>query len=699
MTTKAKTTKGTKTKTKRKRGKSDRVIRNFSFWAEPASREDGEKLLGQIGRHVDYRFELAREENEAREQIRQLDSAVIQRRRAQREELLTTIFALKNKLAEIDHEHVADMAPLAKEVHDLSTKVDSIDEELKELYAKQKHNQTRRKKIQKIWSQTNATAKKLRALVVKPRVKEVNGLVIDQPGVGWGTYLIAEDAHFRSKTSTPFFKNVRPSSSRREGSIGVQLQSGASKKPLHVRDLTDPNALWVRVHPEKYSLTGKTKDPLTGKTNGYRTASPEPTLASDGKTMRTERLQRVDVRIGSDPNRRPVWCSFHVLFHREMPANAVIKWVKVHRRRTGVKYRHEIQFTLDVTNVPVVIPAPKADACGIAISTRRVGGGFQIARAYGSDGLESTLVVPDKILSQYDKAIELRKLRDDKRDNIRRILHVWRKLDATDRRTFKVVMDKDKETKEEIVRIFSLWGMPDDANAQAFKEEIKHVLKWNRVGRFVALYERWKTRRFPGDEQFFDVVGEWLIKDRHLYQWEGHALRRMRLHIHKRYEMWAAEISKHYGAIGVVDQKYAKKVTKAQRQDPSTSEEERQISKIVARMVTRLAPASLVEKLQFAADKRHRYFTKIKPESAAKMCTACGRRHKVMGEWATITCPWCSVVEDRQLRIAKNILARTIRMAAASAATPPPQEEALEQPNPKKSKVQSKTKRKVVASA
>jgi len=55
---------------------------------------------------------------------------------------------------------------------------------------------------------------------------------------------------------------------------------------------------------------------------------------------------RAYLRVGSDENGKPAWGSIPVVWHRPLPAGAVVKEAAIGREKIGSKYRWNLTLTI-----------------------------------------------------------------------------------------------------------------------------------------------------------------------------------------------------------------------------------------------------------------------------------------------------------------------------------------------------------------
>lgn len=197
-------------------------------------------------------------------------------------------------------------------------------------------------------------------------------------GVYWGTYQLVEFA-MRAASKMPLYDGSEPSDPRfarwnDEGAVSVQLQGG-----LAVEDLFGGNTL-LRVNPV---------DPAAWKS---------PIRSERRRLSRTT----LHLRVGSEA-RDPVWASFPMIMHREIPPGSVIKRVTATLRHIGPRPEWSVEFTVELP------PDARKTSCGEGIVAVDLGwrmkeGGMRVAMYLGDDMPEAEeLLLPTRMLDALTK--------------------------------------------------------------------------------------------------------------------------------------------------------------------------------------------------------------------------------------------------------------------------------------------------------
>jgi hypothetical protein len=204
------------------------------------------------------------------------------------------------------------------------------------------------------------------------------------------------------------------------------------------------------------------------------------------------------LRIGSDENRNPIWATIPFVYHREIPQDAKIKWVKVKAQRIACQTEWEVLFTLERSSGWQKPDLAQDGMVAIDIGWRNFDDRIRVAYWVGSDGREGEVALPYRMVSRALEQVEhLRSLRD---------------------KNFN-------EIKQQLLDAIGVLPIPE-----WLAEATKTLHQWRSQSRLAALVIRWRQQRFDGDNDIFALLETWRARDRHLYEWEAHlrlkALRR-----------------------------------------------------------------------------------------------------------------------------------------------------------------------------
>jgi hypothetical protein len=355
-------------------------------------------------------------------------------------------------------------------------------------------------------------------------------------GLYWGTYGVVDQSMNKAQSGPPpQFKSWRG-----DGKIGLQVQR-------------DPTVT----------------DVLAGR-HRFVQIDPPPPLP-EGHSKRQEKTRRTvcRIRIGSTGRRglTPVWATVPFTMHREMPADATVKWCYLFRERIGTREEWRVQFVLAREGgFPKLKPSAATGTVGVDVGWRRVPEGLRVAYWVGSDGREGQLILPARRLDAWPHVEELQGVRDRNFDGAREVLARWlegdpllpdwvglhiAKLEADLRRTdLREGVRPALEQEVAVYRTYAAraltgnWLVPQPP--EWFVEKTARLRQWRSANRLAAVVRRWRNERFVGDEVIFNLMEEWRRRDRHVYDWmESRRKRNVRWR-NDAYRAFASELRQRY---------------------------------------------------------------------------------------------------------------------------------------------------------
>lgn len=291
----------------------------------------------------------------------------------------------------------------------------------------------------------------------------------------WGTYQRVEAAADASR-KMPLYDGIEPNDPRfhrygGEGSFAIHLQNDNA---MAVEKLFKPNN-WVRVD----ALDARVWIPETPR----------------GERRRLSRTI-LRIRIGVDEQREPVFATFPMIMHREIPPGSVISWVVVQLRRTGPREEWTVSFTVSLPDAkPVPSAARGRGAVAIDIGWRLVPGivpgtqDLRVCAHYGEDGKTGDLRLRARDLSGLGSFPDsIRANRDDSFNLARRMLSQWIAAETT---------------------------IPD-----WLTRATRTLEDWRSPARLAKMVHEWRDARFPADAEIYLALEAWRYRDRHLWQYE-----------------------------------------------------------------------------------------------------------------------------------------------------------------------------------
>ena len=329
----------------------------------------------------------------------------------------------------------------------------------------------------------------------------------------WGTYLVVDKSAEDWRVSADAPKFLRYDGS---GRVAVQLQGG----------LTVAEA-------------------LSGQDTRLRILPATPRVKKDGSLAPVRDTYRtVKIRVGSN-GRAPVWATLPFVMHRPLPEDGVIKWAWVICRRVGVRYRYDLQITVEAPSF--ASPGRGEGAVAIDIGTRDLPGDeLRAAIWLDSKGSQDDVRLPTTRLSSPASHGKGR----------RRIVP----CDLGKCEDLRGIRDKNLDAVK--VQIA-------EARARApewFRERTKSVAQWRSPARAVTLRRAMREgssafKDKPAHEAWDDEVlggtlDAYLKQDRHLLDWETRERSR---HLNRRrdqYRVFAARMTNTYSTIVIAKRDY-----------------------------------------------------------------------------------------------------------------------------------------------
>jgi transposase len=255
----------------------------------------------------------------------------------------------------------------------------------------------------------------------------------------WGSYLLCEDADMASR-KMPLYDGAEPNDPRfhrfsGEGRIGVQLQNGMPVEKLFSVDTR------LRIAPVDSAAW------YAEKRSDRRRAS---------RTV-------LWMRVGTDPKTRgPIWTTWPMIMHREIPAGSVLKGAIVNLRKIGPRDEWYVTITAEIPELAFAT-CGKGGTVAVDLGWRRFDDGLRVAAWGGKNGESGELRLTNATISSLRKAEELRSIRDTNFDVARMKL--------------SKVLSTMKDVPE--------W----------LKAKTENLSQWKSPGRLAALAKVWKTER------------------------------------------------------------------------------------------------------------------------------------------------------------------------------------------------------------
>ncbi len=336
------------------------------------------------------------------------------------------------------------------------------------------------------------------------------------------------------------------------------------------------------------------------------------------------------------------------LYHRDIPASAVIKFAHVHAKRVGTTMRWEVRFAIESDEGFGGTPRAKSGAVGIDLGWRLLPcGSVRVAYAVGDDGEEFELLIPEGGPGLPGHAR-------------------WRHADQI-RGTHDRCFDAQRD------RLCAWLRSPECPAPDWLRERLSHLHQWRSARKLAAvLRPRWRDgvrepgwadARFEGDEAEFEALREWSTRRHaHYTDWEAHQRQNVRNWRDDLVRKWAYGLARKYRTAYLEDTNWST-WARLPRVESGDYVVER------ARYLNRVAAPGRARQLireGFAAS------ALVPAAHTTAVCNACGMPDRFDAA-ARIrhTCPECGAEWDQDANAARNILAFGSRQEATAKVVKP----------------------------
>jgi hypothetical protein len=353
-------------------------------------------------------------------------------------------------------------------------------------------------------SRLDKEARNTAVLDIKERGKADDSKIHAESGVFWGTYLCIDDASTKAIDSYALMyakndgKCQRCDSLFKVGEI-ISYNKKADKVTGCVNCFNGPKfRRWEGVG----TVACQIQKGMTGA----------DLLACNDRRARLygEGKHRVLwLRVGSE-GIDPIWAKFPIVYHRSIPSDAVIKWVKCKSRRVGSHIKWEAYFVLEgPQSMWSYGTTPSKGRIAIDVGWRQRGDDLRVATWVNDLGEKGELLIPALLLQRDKKVDDLKSIRDKTFNEI------------------KEVLMKARNTS------WPTW----------LYEKTKTLSKWKSKTKLARIITQWREcRELP---ELYQIAEEWRYHDRHLQDWECHqreSTLNQRQHI---YRLFAKEVSQY----------------------------------------------------------------------------------------------------------------------------------------------------------
>jgi hypothetical protein len=455
-------------------------------------------------------------------------------------------------------------------------------------------------------------------------------------GCHWGTYLLVEDA------ASEFSNGAPPNFKRYDGSgaVGVQIQSSNRLTVANALECKDTRLQVVMPNLEELHAKGRSR----------------------GK--RSEGIVRL--RIGSNPNRTPVWTEIPVRFHRLLPMTGDIRQVVLHRRRVGTKSEWSIRFVITEADTPRTMELP-GSCVALHLGWRLTDDGLRVASWKGSDGRYGFHVLSHEMLSSDALPASLQAVRDKVLNRKKRRLLRW----VTEH---SAAMPEWFVTQTETI---SHWVSQDRfAQLSLVWREQTGALKHDPTRdpalqladpRWVAWCE--VVRRVPGAELVRRLLDKWRVWDKHLLEWLANQRERTIARRDDGYRVLARQLATRYETLVIPGTNYKTLTTRADVGEVETQS-------TTQRRNARLASPGKLS--QFFLEKFAGSVLKLPAQHLTSSCHVCGVVNVFDHRKLVHRCTGCQTEWDQDVNAIENQLERGLALIKVPVL--PDSEEAAEAP-------------------
>lgn len=312
------------------------------------------------------------------------------------------------------------------------------------------------------------------------------------------------------------------------------------------------------------------------------------------------------LRIGSNPDRSPIWATWPMIMHRPLPEDGVVKWVKVIRRKVGLTSKWEAHFTVES---PMFIGAQAdSSAHAVAVHFHPLGWG---SGAEGSTGIlvAAALGTDAEAMHMRLARVQCRAKPNGKRAghlDVQDVLDALAKADE-----IRGGRDKDfNRIRDELFDWMALRTTPD-----WLRKATRKMSDWRNQHHMVNLVFTWREHRFDGDASMFEKLEAWRRQDKHLYQWHGMMRQKAIRHRRDLYRCWARKLAEKYsGSLIIEDFDLTKIARRAKTESEETLGEARRWRR------TAIAVGELRDALKHAFAGRIIMLTDTKREATCPVC-------------------------------------------------------------------------------
>lgn len=358
------------------------------------------------------------------------------------------------------------------------------------------------------------------------------------------------------------------------------------------------------------------------------------------------------IRIGSNPDRSPVWAEFPMRLHRSLPSDGVVKWAWVKVTREGQRVRYELQITLEALSFAEPRFAPGTGKVAVNFGWCKRPDGIRVAYWVSDMGEEGEVSVPSALIDRLTRSESLRSFADVHRDTAYRVLSRATKL-AGNRLTHwaRCTNDRRREQIKRLAREFAEQTLGDR------RLPLWETWKLERAGKrqdfFVGLPEasRWLRVASPGRSSAVRLawwLELWTRKDSHLRTMEHNVRSGSRNARDEAFREAAIALAKRFDTVVIDDCSIAEMARVPAPNDPDGQSEIARSQRAV------VAPGFFRETLCAVVGKAR--VTVVDSKHNTENCNECGQKLEIENRSGRCAC--CGLVIDIDRNNCRNLLRR-----------------------------------------
>lgn len=410
-----------------------------------------------------------------------------------------------------------------------------------------------------------------------------------------------------------------------EGTLTIQLQREASDPPRDPIGLSDGSSQWRNsvqlpyIDPKRWAKMSRAGQRHAGR-------------------------QDLSIRIGTSPDRTPIWWTIPVAWHRPLPHDAEVTSLQVTRRKVAGHYRHQV-------GISIRVPKPDENTTGAAIAFnlgwRSLGdGSYRVAtwtanrplRLKVSEelrewvqprGRTGEIIIPAFVGKISEHLDGLRGLRDDKLNIVRTQLVEW------------------------------LTENPD--TARYFDLDPVNVAKWRSPARMASFIIGWRELKYDSraEKKFRERLEAWRKQDKHLWEWEANERDQLIARRRDVYRKVARLLTSKAGLLAIedIDLSALARIPSAEVEDETQAKRARS-QRVIA------APGLLRQSLTQCASRLGVPVMAVNPAGITRTHFRCGTDLSEKGaDFAAgirVWCPICEESVDQDFNACQHILDRAV---------------------------------------